>query len=137
MSWPRRVTDEQLNKADAERLRDTFAAAALAGIIANEGAGPSLSNTCAYAYRIADAMLRERERTNHDAAPEARAKPSSTGHAATLDTAVVAGLQRESVGTGNTPILTDEEREAIAWGIACVTRDKHAATLRSLLDRLA
>jgi len=31
--------------------------------------------------------------------------------------------------------LTDEEREAIAWGIACVTRDVHAATLRKLLER--
>jgi hypothetical protein len=32
--------------------------------------------------------------------------------------------------------LTDEEREAIAFGIACVTTDKHAATLRHLLERL-
>jgi hypothetical protein len=32
--------------------------------------------------------------------------------------------------------LTDEEREAIAWGIACVRTDKHAATLRKLLARL-
>jgi len=31
--------------------------------------------------------------------------------------------------------LTAEEREAIAFGIACVTTDKHAATLRSLLER--
>jgi len=32
--------------------------------------------------------------------------------------------------------LTDEERDAIAFGIACVTTDRHAATLRSLLERL-
>lgn len=32
--------------------------------------------------------------------------------------------------------LTAEEREAIAFGIACVTTDKHAATLRKLLERL-
>jgi hypothetical protein len=32
--------------------------------------------------------------------------------------------------------FTDEEREAIAFGIACVTTDKHAATLRRLLERL-
>ncbi len=32
--------------------------------------------------------------------------------------------------------LPDEEREAIAFGIACVTTDKHAATLRHLLERL-
>jgi hypothetical protein len=41
--------------------RDTFAAAALTGIIANEGEGGNLSGTCAYAYRIADAMLRNRD----------------------------------------------------------------------------
>jgi hypothetical protein len=33
------------------------------------------------------------------------------------------------------PTLTDAEREAIAFGIACVTTDKHAATLRLLLER--
>jgi len=33
--------------------------------------------------------------------------------------------------------LTDAEREAIAFGIACVTKDKHAATLRKLLERLS
>jgi hypothetical protein len=91
-------------------------------------------------YEMADAMLRERERTNHDAVPEAIAKPSSTGHAATLDTAVVAGLQRESVGTGNTPILTAEEREAVEnmiHLIECQHEDygKEAATLRKLLER--
>jgi hypothetical protein len=32
--------------------------------------------------------------------------------------------------------LTDAEREAVAFGIACVTTDKHAATLRKLLERL-
>lgn len=40
--------------------RDQFAAAALAGILANEGEGDSLSKTCQYAYRVADAMLRAR-----------------------------------------------------------------------------
>ena len=44
--------------------RDHFAAAALTGLLANEGDGPALSKTCEYAYRIADAMLRERERTS-------------------------------------------------------------------------
>jgi hypothetical protein len=46
-----------------------------------------------------------------------------------------------SVHGGNVTVtldatLTDEEREAIAFGIACVTTDKHAATLRRLLERL-
>jgi len=35
-----------------------------------------------------------------------------------------------------TVLLTDDEREAIAFGIACVTTDKHAAALRKLLERL-
>jgi len=45
----------------------------------------------------------------------------------------------EALGLVGHPVsrLTDEERAAIAWGIACVTRDKHAAALRSLLERLA
>ena len=63
--------------------RDHFAAAALTGLLANEGDGPVLSQQCEYAYRIADAMLRERERTatstNHDAAPAARAGTPGTG----------------------------------------------------------
>ncbi|NBW17096.1 MAG: hypothetical protein EBR82_54880 [Caulobacteraceae bacterium] len=45
-------------------LRDHFAAAALTGIMAHDGDASSLSNTCAYAYRIADAMLRERAKNN-------------------------------------------------------------------------
>ena len=85
--------------------RDTLAAAALTGLLANEGEGPSLSNTCAYAYRIADAMLRERERTNHDAAPAARARTDAdrdrTDNAAT----------RPGLGTGDT-------QEPVAWGVA-------------------
>jgi hypothetical protein len=108
--------------------RDTFAAAALTGLLANGsgliaanglnqwraiGNGYRHEDVAATSYELADAMLRERERTNHDAVPEARAKPSSTGHAATLDTAVVAGLQRESVGTGNT-------QEPIGWIVSAV-----------------
>jgi len=42
----------------------------------------------------------------------------------------------ESAGERPAPTLTDEEREAIAFGIACVTTDKHAAALRKLLERL-
>jgi len=56
--------------------RDTFAAAALTGIIANEGEGPSLSNTCAYAYRIADAILCERAKNNADSIVPPRDKVS-------------------------------------------------------------
>lgn len=58
--------------------RDHFAAAALAGLVA-QGDDPVLSQQCEYAYRIADAMLRERAKTNHDAAPEAIAGTPGTG----------------------------------------------------------
>jgi hypothetical protein len=91
--------------------RDTFAAAALTGIIANEGEGGNLSGTCAYAYRIADAMLRERERVTELLPKEKRAEVS----------------------------LTPEEREAIEQ--ACdegrwFPRDyHHIHTLRALLER--
>ena len=71
--------------------RDQFAAAALTGIIANEGEGPSLPNTCAYAYRIADAMLRARNGavdsretvpiTTHDAVPAAKDQLPEGDHA--------------------------------------------------------
>jgi len=75
MSWPRRVTEEQLNKADAERLRDTFAAAALTGLLSNVQRyqnGPLTSQ----AFEIADFMLKERSRTGQAAAgttPQSRA----------------------------------------------------------------
>jgi hypothetical protein len=82
--------------------RDTFAAAALTGLIAN--GDYSVDATPLLAYRMADAMLRERGNhsekpngsTNHDAAPDARAESDEarTDKAATSH-------RRE--GTGNTP----------------------------------
>jgi hypothetical protein len=86
---------------ERERLRDTFAAAALTGLLANGDYNPS---TPVLAFRMADAMLRERGNhsekpngsTNHDAAPDARAESDEarTDKAATSH-------RRE--GTGNTP----------------------------------
>lgn len=56
-----RTDAEDMARAAFElSLRDKFAAAALTGVLANEGEGASLSGTCQWAYRIADAMLRER-----------------------------------------------------------------------------
>ena len=64
-------------KASKEGLRDHFAAAALTGLLAR---GLLQSNLLAAdAYKVADAMLRERERKNHDAAPEAIAGTPGTG----------------------------------------------------------
>jgi len=54
--------------------RDYFAAAALTrgmGVLGYE----QIAKSC---YEMADAMLRERERTNHDAVPEAIAYPSES-----------------------------------------------------------
>jgi hypothetical protein len=56
--------------------RDTFAAAALTGLISLNSPGPNQqlpAELCERSFRWADAMLRERERTNHDAVPEAKA----------------------------------------------------------------
>jgi len=97
--------------------RDTFAAAALTGIIANEGEGPSLSNTCGYAYRIADAMLRERGTAVSDNR--------------------VTGNQREMEYPQHS--LTAEEREAIHWFSDygdLQSEARRAEILRGLLDRL-
>jgi hypothetical protein len=95
---------------------DTFAAAALTGLLPKDDAAKPESMApwwpewvCAAAYRWADAMLREQERhhipdagkmientTNHDAAPEARAVDADRGR---TDKAVT----RPGDGTGNTP----------------------------------
>jgi hypothetical protein len=105
-----------LNKADAERLRDTFAAAALTGLLSNVQRyqnGPLTEQ----AFEIAGFMLKERERTSptpqprtavlstgdvvyyhptHDAAPEARARDADRHR---TDKAA----SRPGDGTGNTP----------------------------------
>jgi hypothetical protein len=54
--------------------RDTFAAAALPLCTRNGRNAEQISES---AYKLADAMLRERERTNHDAVPEAIARTES------------------------------------------------------------
>ncbi len=98
--------------------RDTFAAAALTGIIANEGEGGNLPGTCAYAYRIADAMLRER--------------------GAAVSDNCVTGNQREMEYPQHS--LTSEELEAIEWFSRLSYGDggrlpTYCATLRALLER--
>ena len=54
------------------RLRDTFAAAALTGIMASDDRGDAVARS----WKLSGAMLREREQTNHDAVPEAKAASS-------------------------------------------------------------
>ena len=81
--------------------RDHFACAALTGLLldGDETQCPA-SHIAECAYKLADAMLRERERTNHDAAP-----------AATARTDAAAGEPGGSMGTGNT-------QEPVAWAVA-------------------
>ena len=58
--------------------RDHFAAAALTGLLAQGDDGSfSEESYVRGAYRWADAMLRERAKTNHDAAPAARASEAT------------------------------------------------------------
>ena len=87
--------------------RDTFAAAALTGLLADDGdrVEHAMPNFTSRSYEWADAMLRERG--NH---PE---KPNSS------------------------PALTDEEREAITCAADLLIGSKPGATLRKLLERRA
>ena len=98
--------------------RDTLAAAALTGLLAGPG-GKTAEQWALHAYSLADAMIRERERNG-----------------------VVSGCEA--------PTLTDAEREAVdnvaafLFGLADTSVQagtgeklrRHAATLRSLLERL-
>lgn len=70
--------------SDKKTLRDTFAAAALTGLLARADTDcePLEYEFCTeLSYKWADAMLRERAATNHDAAPAATAEVATgTGH---------------------------------------------------------
>jgi hypothetical protein len=109
--------------AERERLRDTFAAAALTGMMSRvSGKAEEFAEA---AYKLADAMLRERNGavdTRETVCPHVRG--TVTQHCTLNFT------------------LTDSEREAIYRAearlrTAYVPDDETAATLRSLLARLA
>jgi hypothetical protein len=132
--------------SDEVTLRDTFAAAALTGLLAGRKFTALDDAIVAEpyaeaAYGIADAMLRERERTNHDAAPAARAGTPGTGDTqepvawAVMDgTKTLVGYHScsrekaeawareygfpEVVPLYRQPTLTDAEREAVRYMIA-------------------
>jgi hypothetical protein len=104
--------------------RDYFAAAALTrgmGVLGYE----QIAKSC---YEMADAMLRNRERTNHDAVPEARAaEPESSVPPGSV------------AAPANTPTLTDAEREAIETADAYMSaagchNTNVQKTLRGLLE---
>ena len=81
--------------------RDTFAAAALTGLLAGLG-GKTAEQWALHAYSLADAMLRERERTNHDAVPEAKATNDG-------------GTPKDADGTGNTGESLSESLPDYCW----------------------
>jgi hypothetical protein len=125
--------------ADRVRLRDEFAAAALTGLLARSIAPEqAMSQYIRIAAAYADAMLRERGRTNHDAVPEAIASPSESsvprgngGGCGGTDKPVTL----PAMGTGN---LSEAEIDALEYvveegRIACM--DDYGI-LRSLLVRV-
>ena len=123
--------------AERERLRDTFAAVALPLCTRNGRNAEQISES---AYKLADAMLRERgnhsakpnSSTNHDAVPEARVQQSTREPERSLlaqSESVERGLPR----TGNTLTPTDDEREAVEAAI--IGSCEMAGTLRNLLER--
>jgi len=90
--------------------RDTFAAAALTGLLAGPGDKDFSADYWArHAYEAADAMLRERENVTDSMPKEKRAEVS----------------------------FTNEEREAILTAADLLIGSKPGATLRNLLARLA
>jgi hypothetical protein len=91
-------------------LRDTFAAAALTGYLANESKDDpmTIEDAAEDAYRYAGSMLRERAKTNHDAVPEAKDR--------------TAGELGGARVTGNT-------QEPVAWAVRYKPRDTGVVAL--------
>ena len=115
-------------------LRDTFAASALTGLLANHPVYGS-NHAPKRAYELADAMLRERGTAIGDNCP--------TGNQREMECPVTKAMPKEKraeVSDGMT--LTDEEREAIRvaileMGTLHSGEFVKADTLRNLLARLA
>ena len=139
--------------------RDTFAAAALTGLIGWKRGDDSASTTsdlARWAYHLADAMLSERERS-YDAKPLdlsedqktlrnaagllgpggfgelARRLSSLSRRLTTIDGSTPA----RAAAPDDSPLLTTKERKAVAFAVEHFGSFKNqAATLRSLLERL-
>ena len=121
---------------ERERLRDTFAAAALTGLLSNIPRY-QLGVIAVQAYEIADEMIAEQSRAgkNHDAVPEARVQQSTREPERSL-LAQSESAERGLPRTGNTPVLTDEERAALHWFAHYGLPEHRADTLRNLLERM-
>ena len=106
--------------AERERLRDTFAAVALPLCTRNGRNAEQISES---AYKLADAMLRERgnhsakpnSSTNHDAVPEAKADlpDERPPNAVSANGGTPGAASRDGSGTGNTP--SDAEIDALEF----------------------
>lgn len=95
--------------------RDTFAAAALTGLLAAPtDKDRSMDYWARLSYEAADAMLRERERTNHDAAPAARAQNPTTGSCPAREGCCTGnakvGVPDTGSGAGSTPVAQQPSR---------------------------
>ena len=110
--WTKKM--ERDNGDNPTRLRDTFAAAALTGLLANDDLCAGDDKLSCMAYQIADAMLEERNKTIRAAPPVAQPVQSAA----------------ESV-----PTLTREERVAIWYFVDTGGGDRVDAALRGLLNR--
>ena len=124
--------------SDEITLRDTFAASALTGLLAQGDDGSFSEESYARAaYRWADVMLRERGVTE-PLPKEKRAEVSDT-----LCPQVSEYTEGISARAESKPALTDEEREAIyqaairVEALCQLGSQRTAATLRNLLERLA
>lgn len=124
-------------RAERERLRDTFAAAALTGLLSNVQRyqnGPLTEQ----AFEIADFMLKERDRTSVGVAEMDSATDRKS---AATPRACASSCSQPFDSAPTTPALTDEEREAIEQAAIRVESlcqlgsQQRAATLRSLLER--
>lgn len=131
--------------AERERLRDTFAAAALTGLLTKDDAAKPESMApwwpewvCDAAYRWADAMLRARSRTGQVAADTPPQSRAGTNHDAVPEACV---QQSESVERG-LPRTGDTPSEAEIDALEFVVEEGRTASvddygiLRSWLIRL-
>jgi len=120
--------------------RDTFAAAALTGLLAGPGDKDFSADYWArHAYEAADAMLRERGRVTETMTKEKRAEVSAAPVSRQAETEVCG--RATDIIARHAATLTDEEREAVKQAAIRVESlcqlgaQRMAATLRNLLER--
>jgi len=113
MSWPKRFTEAQTNKASAERLRDQFAASALTGLTSRPQWRPD--ECVPEAYRLADAMLHERAKRQAISATEKAMRDAEDFVA--IREQFLAWQKEHSVGVAEMDSVAD--RKSVATPRAC------------------